>query len=41
MGLWITRSIIEEHGGWFTAQSNDGPRATFQVLLLADTGGSE
>ncbi len=41
MGLWISRSIIESHRGRLTAQSNDGPGATFQVLLPAETGGSE
>jgi C4-dicarboxylate-specific signal transduction histidine kinase len=39
MGLWISRSIIESHGGRLTAHSNDGPGATFQVLLPTDTEG--
>ncbi|MGA3268620.1 MAG: PAS domain-containing protein [Verrucomicrobiota bacterium] len=41
MGLWISRAIIERHGGRLTAQSNDGPGATFQVLLPAEAGDSE
>ena len=41
MGLRISRSIIESHGGRLTAQSNDGPGATFQVLLPAETEGPD
>jgi signal transduction histidine kinase len=33
MGLWISRSIIENHHGRLTASSNDGPGATFMILL--------
>src|SRR5262249_30163074 len=33
MGLWISRSIIENHHGRLTASSNDGPRATFVITF--------
>jgi signal transduction histidine kinase len=33
MGLWISRSIIENHHGRLTASSNDGPGATFVIML--------
>jgi signal transduction histidine kinase len=33
MGLWISRSIIENHHGRLTALSNDGPGATFVIML--------
>jgi len=34
MGLAISRSIIEDHGGQLWAESNDGPGTTFQFTLL-------
>ena len=38
MGLWISRWIIERHDGRLTAQPNDGPGATFRILLPAADG---
>ena len=34
MGLAISRSIVEEHGGRLWAQANDGPGTSFQFTLL-------
>jgi C4-dicarboxylate-specific signal transduction histidine kinase len=33
MGLWISRSIIENHQGRLIALPNDGPGATFMIML--------
>jgi signal transduction histidine kinase len=40
MGLAISRSIAEHHGGRLWAQPNDGPGATFLFTIPRDTDGA-
>jgi PAS domain S-box-containing protein len=41
MGLWISRSIIENHHGRLTASSNHGPGATFLIMLPTENQSPE
>jgi signal transduction histidine kinase len=36
MGLSISRSILEKHGGWLWATAHEGPGTTFQFTLPAE-----
>ena len=33
LGLSVSRRIVEDHGGWITAESPAGQGATFRVFL--------
>jgi len=40
MGLAISRSIIEAHGGRLWAVPNDGPGVTFEFALPVEAAGA-
>ncbi len=39
LGLWITREIVEAHGGRISVESRPGAGATFRVCLPRRLGG--
>ncbi len=41
LGLSLSRSIVEAHGGKIWAQSNEGPGLTVQFSLPAESGRQE
>ena len=39
LGLSVSRRIVEDHGGWITAENPTGQGATFRVFLPCDSSG--